>query len=96
MANIDDLRKRKEELELQRDIARLEREARVAQNVSDGMQEVGAKVDKIAKWSWYWVFPVTLLGAFALFLALNKSSVGHFVVAALLLVPIAAKLIGKR
>lgn len=96
MADLEELKRRKEQLELERDIARLEREARVGQAVSGGVDRVSERVDKIAKWSWMWVVPVTLLAVFAVILAFDKETVGHTLAAVLLLVPIFAKMIGKR
>lgn len=76
MADIEELKRRKEQLELERDIARLEREARVGQAVSVGVDKVSERVDKIAKWSWMWVVPVTILAVLAVIWHLTRGLLG--------------------
>ncbi len=62
MDDLNELKRRKEQLELERDIARLEREARIGQAVTERVDGIGAKADRITKWSWAWVGPLTAVG----------------------------------
>lgn len=48
MDNVEELKKRKEQLQLEREVARLERDKRIA--------------SKTQNWSWGWVAPVGLIG----------------------------------
>ena len=96
MDDLEKLKKHKERLELERDIARLEREARLGQAVSESVHNVSANVERASKWSLIWVVPVTLFGLFFLFLAANKDSAGHATAGVILLIPALAKVFGKR
>ena len=107
MDDLEELKKRKERLELERDIARLERDARVGQVVSEGVSKVSGGIGaisekaghKAAKWSWLWVAPVGLFGAL-LFLAMIGDSAPDrwvfMVVGVVLFAPVIAKFLGKR
>jgi hypothetical protein len=54
-SEIEELKKRKEELELKRDIAKLERRELHEQ-----------KLESVSKWSWKWVGPLTVAGLYFL------------------------------
>jgi hypothetical protein len=58
--SLEELEQRKKELELKRDIAKLERNERLAKELP---VSVGA-------WSWMWVAPLTLVGLYFLLLGL--------------------------
>lgn len=75
MNNLEELECRKKELELKRDIAKLERNERIASKVSSVMadaKDFSAEVsDKVVKhgvgtsgWSWLLVGPLTLFGLY--------------------------------
>jgi len=83
MPDLEQLERRKRELELKRDIARLERNEKIAdvaasisneaKNVSVGISHrVAAAGGKTAHWSWWWVLPITLFGIWAVVVGLEE------------------------
>ncbi len=83
MDSLEELAKRKKELELRRDIARLERMNRWAKIASD------LKID----WSLIWVVPFTLAGAFFIVAGVHDGYVPIFIVGVLLLILVTPRLI---
>lgn len=79
--NIEELKKRKEKLLLEQEVARLERK-----------QNLG----KSAGWSWVWVGPLALVGAFLLMVGLDEGEPVPIVLALFALTPVAMKLFFKR
>ena len=107
MSGLEDLERRKKELELQRDIRRLERNERVAQKLSqaaDDAKDVTAQLTsgvlersaRTGKWSWIWVAPLGLLGAYLVLGGLVDGPVLIAGVGALLLVPAWFKVSGRK
>lgn len=108
MANIDQLEARKKELELQRDIARLERNAKFKEKAADvitdmaagAAQKVQTSSGKAKTWSWLWVGPAALVGGFFALAALESRGGGDIlilsVLATALLLPAVLKLLGQR
>jgi hypothetical protein len=81
LSNIEELTKRKEQLLLEQEIARLERK-----------QNLG----KSANWSWVWVGPLALIGAFLLIVGLDDGNAVPIVLALFALGPVVMKLFFKR
>lgn len=65
---MEELRKRKEELELERDVARLEAEARRRQVTDELTTKATAGLEKTSGWiqRWWWKLPIVLFGVYAL------------------------------
>ncbi len=107
MATLEELERRKKELELQRDIARLERNERIGSRASDiaanasnvvrGVSEtVQEQRSSATTWSWLWVAPLTLFG---LYLVLGGLIDGPLVIALIglvLLLPAIWKVRGRH
>ncbi len=92
MADLENLKKRKEQLELERDIARLEREARVGHAVSEG-------VSNVTKWSWKWVAPLTALGLWWFLMGtfdMKQYQTILYIIGGVLLIPFVLKLLGNK
>jgi hypothetical protein len=81
LSNIEELKKRKERLLLEQEVARLERK-----------QNLG----KAAGWSWAWVAPLALVGAGFLVVGLEEGEPVPIVLALFALAPVAMKLYFKR
>lgn len=81
MSELDDLKKRKEELLLREEVARLERKARLG---------------KTGGWSWWWVAPLGLLGAFFLVVGLDTAHPVPIVAAMIGLAPTILKIYFSR
>ena len=81
LSNIEELKKRKEQLLLEQEVARLERK----QNMS-----------KASAWSWKWVAPLTLIAAFFVLGGLGEGEAAPVVLGLVGLVPVAMKLYFKR
>ena len=75
MSDLEELERRKKELELRRDIHRLERNERITEKLSrasESAMEVTAGVvttvversARTGRWSWLWVAPLGLVGAY--------------------------------
>ncbi|WP_321289274.1 hypothetical protein [Alcaligenes phenolicus] len=79
--DIEDLKKRKEQLLLEKQIASLERHKQLR---------------KAGEWSWKWVAPLALLGAWLLIAAADERSPAILIIALLALAPITIKLYFKR
>ena len=58
MSDLEELKKRKEELMLEREVAKLERRKRLDHAAS--------------RWSWFWVAPLALVGGFLILLGLGE------------------------
>lgn len=82
MAELDELEQRKKELELRRDIRRLERSERLSEHAP--------------KWSWLWIAPLGLVGAVIILGGLIDGPIGITAVGLALLVPVWLKVRGKR
>jgi hypothetical protein len=95
MSDIDALERRKRELELRRDIAKLERNERLtnkaaefAETTSGLAADVSAKAKrKVVGWSWLSVSIFTLIGAFLVLGGLHDGALGIAVVGALFFLP---------
>ena len=96
----------KKELELRRDIAKLERNERIANKVSnlaadakDHSAEISHKVAEQAgatgRWSWWWVAPLTLLGLYLVLGGLVDGPIFIALIGTVCLVPALAKVVGK-
>ena len=107
MSDIDELERRKKELELRRDIRQLERNERVGQKVSQVVDEAKSATADIAstiversstagKWSWVWVAPLTFLGAYLVLKGVVSRSILTSGIGALLLIPVWLKVSRKR
>lgn len=79
--NIEELKKRKEQLLLEQEVARLERK-----------QNIG----KAGGWAWWWVAPLALLGAFLLLVGIGEKEAVPLVLSLFALAPLAMKLYFKR
>lgn len=81
-SNIEELKKRKEQLLLEQEVARLERKQNLA---------------KSGDWAWWWVAALALVGAFLLLLGVKDGGAPVLLLPALLaLAPIVMKLYFKR
>lgn len=107
MTNLEALEQRKKELELRRDIARLERNERIANKasdiatgasnlVSDAAATVQTQKSKVATWSWIWVGPLTLIGIYLVLGGLVDGPFGIALAGLVLLYPSFVKLLGRR
>jgi hypothetical protein len=96
MADLEELERRKRELELQRDIDRLERNERLrrqAEKIGSAASGASAKAkSKLASWGWGWVSACALFGAFLVFGGLHDGALLIIGVGAVLLLPLFAKL----
>jgi len=81
LSNIEELKKRKEQLLLEQEVARLERK-----------QNMG----RAGGWSWMWVAPLTIISALCLFDGLGTGQAAPVVLGLVGLVPVAMKLYFKR
>lgn len=81
LSNIEELKKRKEQLLLEQEVARLERK-----------QNLG----KSADWSWKWVAPMTAVGAYAFIGGMAEGNGAAIVIGLGALTPVAMKLFFKR
>lgn len=106
MSNLNELERKKKELELRRDIAKLERNERIAKKVSnfaadakDHSTGISSKVAKRAArtgaWSWLWVGPLTLLGLYLVLGGLVDGPIFIALIGAVCLVPAMAKFARK-
>ena len=106
MTSLEDLERRKKELELRRDISRLERNERAANKASSmagqaseiasGLSEsVKSQKAKATTWSWFWVAPLGLFGGYLVLGGLVDGPVLIAVVGLVLLLPTIAKLLGR-
>ncbi|MGV8805338.1 MAG: hypothetical protein ACWA6Y_10300 [Polaromonas sp.] len=85
MSDIEDLERKKRELELRRDIAQLERNERIA----DGSAKLAAVPLKTGGWSWGKIAACTIVGA--LFLILADGTTISYVIGFLLMLPLVFK-----
>jgi hypothetical protein len=100
MSDLEELERRKRELELRRDISRLERNERLAnsaskfaEKTSDVAADASAKAaSKVRGWGWPSVSVCTLVGAFLVFGGLHDGVLGISAAGALFLVPLYLKL----
>ncbi len=85
MSDLEELKKRKEQLLLEQEVAKLERKQ---------------KFDAMGKWNWGWVAPLSVIGLFFLFQALDSRSYSTpyalYFLAFFSLAPLALKLYFKR
>ncbi|MBK6852177.1 MAG: hypothetical protein IPG93_11270 [Burkholderiales bacterium] len=106
MSDLEDLERRKKELELRRDIAKLERNERIVNQVSNiaadakelsvGIStKVAERGVKTGGWSWLWVGPLTLFGLYLVLVGLVDGSILVSLFGAVCLVPLWAKLTRK-
>lgn len=79
--NIEELKRRKEQLLLEEEVARLERKK---------------SLRKAAGWSWAWVAPLTLLGAYLLIGGAVEGKGAPILFSVFALAPVAMKLYFKR
>ena len=100
MADLEELERRKRELELRRDIARLERNERlaskatkIAETTSGVAAEVSAKAkSRIGGWGWFSVSVCTLIGGFLVLGGLHDGVLAIVAVGAVFLLPLFFKL----
>ena len=103
MTSLEDLERRKKELELKRDIARLERNERIGNKASsfaaqatelasDVSDSVKTQKVKSKGWSWLWVAPLALLGAYLVLGGLVDGPITVALAGFVLLLPAIAKL----
>lgn len=84
MSDLEELKKRKEQLLLEQEVAHLERKQ---------------KFDATGRWSWKWVGPLAAVGLFFLAMGLDGSDSESrlaLVLAFFVLIPVALKLFFKR
>jgi hypothetical protein len=97
MADLEELERRKRELELRRDIARLERNDRLkrkAEEIASTASEASTKArSKLATWSWGRVWMCAIPGAVLLLGGLHDGSPILAGVGGVLLVPLVARLL---
>ena len=93
MTNLDELEKKKRELELRRDIAKLERQERISTVASQATSTVATRLDP-SRWSWWWVGPLGGLGAY-LAMWIYQGMVELLFAGVLLMVPAAIKLLKR-
>ena len=86
MTSLEDLERKKRELELRRDIAQLERNERIA----DGSAKLAAVPLKTGGWSWGKITACTVVGV--LFLILADGTTISYIIGSLLMLPLAFKL----
>lgn len=103
MENLEELEKRKRELELRRDIARLERNEKLANRTAkmvDNAATIASKVEvaksKTSKWSWGIVVPCSLVGAFLIFAGIVDSVHASTLIGVVLLFPLFAKMVRQK
>lgn len=98
MSDLNELERRKKELELRRDIAKLERSERIADKISnfaadtkDHSIEISSKVaeraERTGRWSWLWVGPLTLLGLYLVLGGLVDGPIFIALIGAVCLIP---------
>lgn len=85
MSDLEELRRRKEELELQRQIARLERR----EQIGSAAERVK---DRTARWSWWVVGPLTFIGGIFTLHGFGNGGVPSAIFGLALLLPVLAKL----
>lgn len=71
MSDLEELRKIKEKLELERDIANLKRKIQTAQAIENGIDTVSQKAKISSRWRWYWVAPLGIIGGLITIVALT-------------------------
>jgi hypothetical protein len=81
MSNLEELKNRKEQLLLEQEVARLER---------------NKQLGTAGNWSWWWVGPLAVVGAFLLMAGLDAKEPIPLVLAFFASVPLAMKLYFKR
>ena len=86
MSNIEELERRKRELELRRDIAQLERNERIA----DETKRVASIPLKTSGWSWPTIAACAIIGAF--FLVLADGTTISYIIGAALMLPLIFKI----
>ena len=107
MSDLEELERRKRELELKRDIARLERNEKIANaaaNIADEAKTVSAGISrkvaaaggKTAHWSWWWVLPLTLFGIWAVVVGLEEKWPVLALIGCVFLAPCLAKMLKWR
>ena len=100
MSDLEELERRKRELELRRDIARLERNERlankatkIAETTSGVAADASAKATrKIGEWGWFPVSICTIVGAFLVLGGLQDGALITVAVGAIFLLPLYLKL----
>ena len=106
MNDLNELERRKKELELRRDIAKLERNERIANKISNFAADakdhstgissrVAERASRTGKWSWLWVGPLTLLGLYLVLGGLVDGPVFIALIGAVCIVPALAKFARK-
>jgi len=106
MSDLEELERRKKELELRRDIAKLERNERISNKVSNiaaDAKDISVGIStKVAErgvrtggWSWLWVGPLTLFGLYLVLGGLVDGPIFVALIGAVCLVPAWAKLMRK-
>jgi hypothetical protein len=85
MTPIEELERRKQELQLRSDIAKLEREERLR-----------ASSSKIDSWSWKWVAPLSVVSLYFVLGGVEDGKPGAIVVGLVLLVPLLLKVLRSR
>jgi len=102
MTSLEELEKRKRELQLRRDIAKLERNERIsnkalkvvdsAKDLTSGVsQNIVNRSAKTATWSWLWVTPLTLFGLYLVLGGLFDGLPLVILIGLLFLIPVIAK-----
>lgn len=81
MSNLDELKKRKEQLLLEQEVAKLERK-----------QQLGTA----GNWSWWWVGPLAAVGAFLFLVGLDKKDAVPIAMAFFALIPVVLKFYFNR
>ena len=100
MANLEELERRKRELELRRDISKLERNERLAtktHQIVDTTSSVATEISAGAKkrvggWGWFSVSVCTLIGAFLVLGGLHDGAMIIVGIGAVFLFPLYSKL----
>jgi hypothetical protein len=103
MTDLEELERRKRELELRRDIAKLERNERLANKatkIADTTSGVAADISakaaqKIGSWGWFSVSVCTLIGAFLVLGGLHDGVLIIAAVGAIFLLPLYFKLMRR-
>lgn len=81
LSNIEELKKRREQLLLEQEVARLERKQ---------------KLGKAGGWSWIWVAPLTIVAAFFVLVGLVEGEAAALTLGLVGLVPVTMKVYFKR
>ena len=81
MSELEELERKKKELQLRQEIAELERKERMR-----------SASNNFAQWNWMWVAPLTIFGAFLFIVGIGNGEPAPVIFGVLLLIPVGLKL----